>query len=141
MGKQGECTQETYDHVGEKVLSRSTLFFKIVYFTTYKPTYGNSCSPSGDGIVYALDYDVGTAAFDFNPATASGEETLSDTHTVVQDSTIPSGIKVITRGGRAAGVFSAGGSLVGVGVSEGTGPTTTIPGPPGGASKILWYTF
>jgi type IV pilus assembly protein PilY1 len=141
LGKQGDCTQETYDHVGEKVLSQPTLFFRITYFTTFKPTYDDSCNPSGDGIIYALDYDVGTAAFDFDASTGSGDETLSDTRSVVSDSTIPSGVKVITRGGRAAGLFSAGGSLVGVGVSEGTGPTTTIPGPPGGASKILWETY
>jgi type IV pilus assembly protein PilY1 len=141
MGKQGDCTQDSLDHVGEKVLSRPTLFFKIVYFTTYKPKFTDPCNPAGDAIIYALDYADGTAAFDFDPATGSGDEVLSDTHTVVQDSTIASGVRVITRQGRAAGVFSAGGALVGVGVSEGTGPTTTIPGPPGGAAKMLWDTW
>ena len=148
MGKQGDCTQESRDHTGEKVLSRPTLFAKIVYFTTYQPTFLDSCNPSGDALVYALDYDVGTAAFNLNddndddsdPNNVKEVKDLSDTYGVVQDSTIASGVRVITRGDKAAGVFSAGGAVVGAGDNDGSGKSTTIPGPPGGASKIMWET-
>jgi type IV pilus assembly protein PilY1 len=144
MGKQGDCTQDSRDHTGEKVLSRPTLFYKVVYFTTFQPYFGDPCRPSGDALVYALNYDVGTAAFNLNLSNDSGGdivEDLSDTYSVVQDSTIASGVRVITRGGKAAGVFSAGGSIVGAGEKDGAGTSTSIPGPPGGASRIMWETF
>jgi type IV pilus assembly protein PilY1 len=147
MGKQGDCLEDSYDHVGEKVLSRPTLFFRIAYFTTFVPSFGNACNPNGDALVYALDYNDGSAVFNLNlandPDTAGGDtkSDLTDTYSVVQDSTIPSGTRVITRQGHAAGVFSAGGSVVGAGEQDGTGNSTNIPGPPGGASKMLWETF
>jgi Tfp pilus tip-associated adhesin PilY1 len=147
MGKQGDCLEESYDHVGEKVLSRPTLFARVTYFTTFKPNFGDACNPNGDALIYALDYNDGSAVFNLNyandPDTAGGDtkSDVTDTYSVVQDSTIPSGVRVITRQGRAAGVFSAGGSVVGAGKKEGTGTTTSIPGPPGGASKMLWETF
>ena len=145
LGKQGDCSQDSRDHTGEKVLSRPTLFFKVAYFTTFQPYFGDPCRPSGDALLYALDYDVGTAAFNFNLANDNGPDDkvgdLSDTYSVVQDSTIASGVRVITRGGRAAGVFSAGGSIVGAGEDDGAGSSTSIPGPAGGASRIMWETF
>jgi hypothetical protein len=147
MGKQGDCLEDSYDHVGEKVLSRPTLFFRVAYFTTFVPNFGNACNPNGDALIYALDYNDGSAVFNLNlandPDTAGGdtESDLTDTYSVVRDSTIPSGTRVITRQGRSAGVFSAGGSVVGAGEEDGTGNTTNIPGPPGGASKMLWETF
>jgi type IV pilus assembly protein PilY1 len=148
MGKQGECTQESRDHLGEKVLSRPTLFFRVTYFTTFQAAFGDPCKPSGDALVYALDYDLGTAAFNLNsandpdPDAGNTQQDLSDTYGVVEDSTIASGVRVITRKGKAAGVFSAGGSIVGAGEKEGDeGTSTSIPGPPGGASRMLWETF
>jgi type IV pilus assembly protein PilY1 len=147
MGKQGDCLEDSYDHVGEKILSRPTLFFRVAYFTTFRPNFGNACNPNGDSLIYALDYNDGSAVFNLNlgndPDTAGGDiqKDVTDTYNVVQDSTIPSGTRVITRQGRAAGVFSAGGSIVGAGDTDGTGTTTSIPGPPGGASKMLWETF
>jgi type IV pilus assembly protein PilY1 len=145
IGKQGDCTQDSRDHKGEKVLSRPTLFYKVVYFTAFQPYFGDPCRPSGDALLYALDYDVGSAAFNLNLANDNGPnntiQDLSDTYGVVQDSTIASGVRVVTRGGKAAGVFSAGGSIVGAGEKDGQGSSTSIPGPPGGASKIMWETF
>jgi len=138
IGKQGDCTQDSRDHKGEKVLSRPTLFYKVVYFTTFQPYFGDPCRPSGDALLYALDYDVGTAAFNLNLANDNGpNDTIQD---LSEDSTIASGVRVITRGGKAAGVFSAGGSIVGGGEKDGDGSSTSIPGPPGGASKIMWET-
>jgi hypothetical protein len=132
MGKQGDCLEDSYDHVGEKVLSRPTLFFRVAYFTTFVPNFGNACNPNGDALIYALDYNDGSAVFNLN---------LANDPDTAGDSTIPSGTRVITRQGRSAGVFSAGGSVVGAGEEDGTGNTTNIPGPPGGASKMLWETF
>ena len=144
IGKQGDCNQDNRDHTGEKVLSRPTLFAKVVYFTTFQPKFGDTCRPSGDALVYALKYDVGTAAFNLNQANDSGGDQvrdLSDTYGVVQNSTIASGVRVITRKGQAAGVFSAGGAIVGGGETDGYGKTTSIPGPPGGAARMMWETF
>jgi Tfp pilus tip-associated adhesin PilY1 len=145
IGKQGDCNQDSRDHEGEKVLSRPTLFAKVVYFTTFQPKFGDPCRPSGDALLYALKYDVGTAAFNLNVANDGGPNDqvrdLSDTYAVVQDSTIASGVRVVTRKGQAAGVFSAGGSIVGAGDEDGYGKTTSIPGPPGGAARMMWETF
>lgn len=141
IGDQGSCTDDSYDHEGEKVLSKPTLFYKVAYFTTFKPVFGDPCNPTGDAGIYALEYSKGKAALDFDLSNNPGEETLSDTYRIVEDSTIPSGIRVITRSGHAAGVFSAGGSLVGAGEEEGSGFSTTIPGPPGGVSRMLWETY
>ncbi|MBP1746273.1 MAG: hypothetical protein H6Q54_888, partial [Deltaproteobacteria bacterium] len=42
----------------------------------------------------------------------------------------------IMRDGHAAGLISAGGAIAGVG----EGGSTTIPGPPGGITPLLWET-
>ena len=142
MGKQGDCTQDSTDHQGEMILSRPVLFFGTVFFTSYQAVFDDPCNPNGNAYIYALDYSKGTAALDLNIDNPT-LSTLSDTFRVVQNSSIASGVRIITRGGEAAGLVSAGGSVVGAGEEEasGTGHSSTIPGPPGGVSKILWEAY
>ncbi|MBI5183805.1 MAG: hypothetical protein HY999_05530, partial [Nitrospinae bacterium] len=45
---------------GERVLSKPVIFGGIVLFTTFAPT-SNICSYGGDGYLYALYYETGTA--------------------------------------------------------------------------------
>ena len=139
LDKQGDCPDDDFDHTGEQVLSQPTLFFRNVFFTSYQPLFEDPCNPEGNAFIYALDYSFGTSALNFdleNDFESEETRNIRDTYRVVRGSSIPSGVRVITRGGKAAGLTSAGGSIVGAG-EEGT---TTIPGPPGGVSRLLWET-
>lgn len=150
LGDQGDCTQDDTDHSSEMVLSRPVLFYQNVYFTTYQPVFGDPCNPAGNARVYAIDYSFGTASLDLNrnnTVTVDGNDTemLQDTYYVIENSSIPSSIRIITRQGEAAALVSAGGSVVGAGETEGTsetdGHSSKIPGPPGGAQQIIWETY
>jgi type IV pilus assembly protein PilY1 len=136
IDKQGDCTQSSISHVGEKILSRPTLFFKNVYFTAYQPIFDDPCNPNGNAFIYAIDYCWGKAVFNYSEETNGEERNIEDTYQIIQNSSIPSGVRVITRGGHAAGLISAGGAVSGVGEDL----TTSIPGPPGGVSQMLWET-
>jgi hypothetical protein len=139
LDKQGDCPDDDFDHTGEQVLSQPTLFFKNVFFTSYQAVFGDPCNPLGNAYIYALDYSWFTAALNFeeeNDLVTLETRDIRDTYRVITGSSIPSGVSVITREGKAAGLTSAGGSLVGVG-EEGS---TSIPGPPPGVSPILWET-
>ncbi|MBW2029719.1 MAG: hypothetical protein JRJ31_11665 [Deltaproteobacteria bacterium] len=139
LDKQSECPNEAFDHTGEHVLSQPTLFFKNLFFTSYQPTLGNPCNPAGNALIYALDFSWGTSALNFfteNDVPERQIRTIQDTYRVMGGSSIPSGIRVMMRGEKAAGLVSAGGKMTGAG-EEGS---TEIPGPPGGVSQMLWLT-
>jgi type IV pilus assembly protein PilY1 len=139
LGEQGNCVGDSIDHTGEQVLSQPTVFFKNVYFTSYQPTFNDPCNPLGNAFIYALDYSFGTATFNYNvdnDLTDATIRNLSDTYRMITGTSIPSGVKIITRNGTSAGMVSVGGAVVGAG----EGGSTTIPGPPGGAIPILWET-
>lgn len=51
--------------VGEKVLSESTVFYKVFYITTFTPN-DDPCMPGGEGKLYALSYLTGGAVMDFD---------------------------------------------------------------------------
>jgi len=46
--------------VGEKVLAKSTVFYKTLYITTFTSN-NHPCLPGGEGKLYALDYKTGGA--------------------------------------------------------------------------------
>jgi hypothetical protein len=62
--------------------------------------------------------------------------TIADSYRKISGTSIPSGVKVITRNGTSAGLVSVGGAVAGIGEDG----STTIPGPPGGLSPLLWQT-
>lgn len=141
LDKQGSCADadDGIDHRGQQVLSRPMVFSKNVYFTTYQPTFEDPCDPLGNAFLYALDYSFGTSTFNFNPdndPAGAQHRNLTDSYRMIQGTSIPSGIRVITREGQAAGLVSVGGTLSGAG-EEGS---TTIPGEFGGITPILWWT-
>jgi type IV pilus assembly protein PilY1 len=123
------------DHEGEKVLSRPTLFYKVVWFTTYKPVCGPDaeCNPTGNSFIYALDYSYGGAAVNFNQANTDFVKTMSisDTFVLVEQTGIASKVKIIIKDADATGFISAGGKLL----------TVDPPQPPGGVSRKLWKTL
>ena len=139
LDKQGTCADDDLDHTGEAVLSQPTLFFKNVYFTSYQPVFDDPCNPVGNAFIYALEYSLGTSAFNFDENNDNLEtdiRTVKDTYRFISGSSIPSGVRVIMRDGHAAGLISVGGAVAGVG----QGGTTNIPGPPGGITPLLWET-
>jgi Tfp pilus tip-associated adhesin PilY1 len=139
LGKQGDCADDPIDHTGEHVLSQPTVFFKNVYFTTYQPTFDDPCNPLGNAFIYALDYSFGRSTFNYdsdNDTTEGQIRNITDSYRMISGTSIPSGVKIITRNGHSAGVVSVGGALVGAGEDG----STTIPGPPGGITPILWET-
>lgn len=48
----------------EKILSESTVFSKVAYFTTFTPN-DEKCVPGGDARLYALNYLTGHTVFDY----------------------------------------------------------------------------
>jgi hypothetical protein len=135
LGKQGNCIAGMDDHTGEKVLSQPTLFFNNLYFTTYQPTYANVCAASGNARVYALEYCWLTSVFDLYAGNSTDRD-IRDTYYHVTTGSIPSGVRVITRKGEAAGIISVAGAVSGVGEDQ----STKIPGPPAGVTPMLWET-
>ena len=133
LDKQGDCTDETLSHVGEQVLSQPTLFFRNVYLTAYQPVLGDPCNPSGNAFIYALNYCWGTSVFDFSEENGTNRD-IADTYQSLEGGAIPSGVRVITRGGHTAGIISAGGAVSGVAKYQ----STNIPGPPPGLFHMLW---
>ena len=139
LDQQGNCPDDDLDHTGEHILSQPTLFFKNVYFTSYQPVFDDPCNPVGNAFIYALDFSLGTSAFNYdvmNDTTETNIRTLKDTYRFISGSSIPSGVRIIMRDGHAAGLISAGGAVAGVGEDG----STTIPGPPGGITPLLWET-
>jgi hypothetical protein len=138
LDKQGDCISGMASHRGEKMLSQPTLYFKNVYFTTYQPVFDDPCNPNGNARIYALEYSYGTAAFNYYLDNDTDEEVkdIRDTFQTITNASIPSGVRVVTRGGHSAGLISAGGAVSGVGQGQGT----TIPGPAGGVTQMLWKT-
>ena len=139
LDKQGDCSEDALDHTGEMVLSQPTLFYKNVYFTSYQPIFDDPCNPAGNAFIYVLDHSFYTSGFNYDLSNdGTGEvRTITDTYRYISGSSIPSGVRVITRDGLAAGVFSAGGAVAGAG----EGGSTSIPGPPGGIEPLLWWTY
>jgi type IV pilus assembly protein PilY1 len=139
LDKQGLCADDSTNHTGEAVLSQPTLFFKNVYFTSYQPVFDDPCNPAGNAFIYALEFNYLTSGFNYdftNDTTEADVRTLKDTYRFISGSSIPSGVRVIMRDGHAAGLISAGGAVAGVGEDG----STTIPGPPGGITPLLWET-
>ena len=52
------------DEIGEKSLAKGTVFYKVIYITTFSPT-PDPCLPGGAATIYALDYKTGAAVLDF----------------------------------------------------------------------------
>ncbi|MBU2539087.1 MAG: hypothetical protein KKH22_11675 [Proteobacteria bacterium] len=124
------------NHIGEKILSQVTLYYKILYFTSYQPAYSNACNPSGNGFSYALDYTTGAAALNLNPADDALD--VSDRYRkYVGIHGIPSGFAIITREGHAAAMASMGGAIIGPGELDGD-PGYEIPSSGSGLELYYW---
>jgi len=52
---------------GEKSLAKGTVYYKVLYITTFTPST-DPCLPGGAATIYALDYKTGAAALSFGGA-------------------------------------------------------------------------
>jgi Tfp pilus tip-associated adhesin PilY1 len=85
--------------VGEKVLAKSTVFYKTLYITTFTPN-NHPCLPGGEGKLYALDYKTGAAVL-FLGSDIDGDGNPDLTRGVAIGGGIPSKpVMVITRTSR-----------------------------------------
>lgn len=115
---------------GEKVLAAPTVFNKVAYFTTFAPgiTNTNPCATGnlGTSRQYALNYQTGEAAMDYNTYNDSPTTPPSNTRmnapgggvldvndrSQVTGSGIPSGMVVLmTPGGQTIGFTGIGGAI------------------------------
>ena len=109
-------------HDGEKILSQPSLYYGIVYFTSYLPpltdgTY-DSCNPMGSGFTYAVDYLDGSAVFDINQSGTF--HAVTDRSLLFEDVYgIPSGFNIITVDGEAGAISSMGDKAIGPGPDGG----------------------
>ena len=127
-------------HVGEKVLSPSTLYAGILYFTSYQPKKEDPCRPQGNGFTYALDYCTGSAAYNLNKnndvsTTGAIKMTLTDRYNKYTNIMgIPSGFSIVTQGGQAGAMAMIGGKIVGP-----QGPDTLKIKTPGQGLQLYYW--
>jgi hypothetical protein len=132
------------DHQGEICVSRPILFVGAVYFTTFQPDRTSPCTVGGNAFIYALDYAYGTGVFDMNAENSvsalANEGMIEDTYQLIENSTIPSAIRVINGPSGVSAFTVTGKKFAGAGPepASGDGHSTAIPGPPGGIIRLLW---
>ena len=100
---------DTYDHTGEKLTSSPRLFNKIIFFTTYKPTFDDVCAPNGDSLLYAVNYCSGMPAYEWFDS--SGKKIRYQLHT---NSPLASSWRIMAKEGVAAGKISVGAKLINI---------------------------
>jgi len=104
------------DGLGEKSLSTSVLFYGVVYYTTFTPSFGDPGDVcflgEGTGKLYALKYKTGYAALDLDDDGTISP--IDDRSTVMGEewkTTIPSGVIITFVGGRAVAYVGIGGGV------------------------------
>ena len=100
---------DDYDHTGEKLTSSPRLFNKIIFFTTYKPTFDDICTPNGDSLLYAVNYCSGMPAYEWFDS--SGKKVRYQLHT---NSPLASSWRIMAKEGVAAGKISVGSKLINI---------------------------
>lgn len=100
---------DNYNHTGEKLTSSPRLFNKIIFFTTYKPTFADICAPNGDSLLYAIKYCSGAPAYIWTDS--SGNPVRYQLH---QNSPLASSWRIMAKEGVAAGKISVGAKLVNI---------------------------
>jgi type IV pilus assembly protein PilY1 len=101
------------EFTGEKVLSSPVVFYGVVYYTSFTPTFGSELDVcyvgEGTGRMYALRYKTGNAAFNLD-GSLDKTITRSDRSTVIGTS-IPSGVIVTFIGDTATAYVGVGGGV------------------------------
>ena len=101
-------------NTGEKCLSSSALFYGVVYYTTFQPTFGEQNDPCflGEGIarIYALNYKTGNSVFNLDGEGTMESLTRSDRSSEIGVS-IPSGVIITFIGGTTVAYGGVGGGV------------------------------
>jgi type IV pilus assembly protein PilY1 len=99
---------------GEKSLSPSVIFYGVIYYTTFTPTFdpgGDICVlKEGLGKLYALKYQTGSAAFNFDDSLDGVITQRTDKSETIGPS-IPSGVILTFLGGQAVAYVGVGGGV------------------------------
>jgi type IV pilus assembly protein PilY1 len=102
------------ENLGEKCLSNTVIFYKVLYYSTFQPTFGEAGDPCflGEGIarIYALNYKTGNAVFNLDGLGTLSDLTRSDRSSLIGVS-IPSGVIVTFVGGMTVGYGGVGGGV------------------------------
>ncbi len=104
------------ENIGEKCLSNAVLFYGVVYYTTFQPTFGPAddiCFLSeGIARLYAVDYKTGNAVFNLDLENDLGGTVISRTDRSTEMGTsIPSGVIVTFVGGTTVAYGGVGGGV------------------------------
>jgi len=101
------------EHSGEKCLSNPVVFYSVVYYTTFTPTFGSEDDicfvGEGTSRIYALQYKTGNAVFNLD-SSLDGALTRSDRSAII-GSAIPSGVIITFIGGASTGYVGVGGGV------------------------------
>jgi Tfp pilus tip-associated adhesin PilY1 len=98
---------------GEKSLASPVVFYGVVYYTTFTPTFGSELDVcylgEGTGRMYALKYKTGNAVFNLD-GSLDGRITRTDRSEII-GTAIPSGVIITFIGGTATGYVGVGGGV------------------------------
>jgi type IV pilus assembly protein PilY1 len=99
-------------NVGEKCLSSPVVYYGVVYYTSFAPSFGSEGDPcfvgEGTGRLYALKYKSGNAAFNLDGLGTDGTLTRSDRSTTIGTG-IPSGVIITFIEGKTVAYVGVGG--------------------------------
>lgn len=137
-----DTTDDRDNHLGEQILAQTALFAGILHFSSYQPAISDPCNPQGNGFIYALDYRLGSAAYNLN-GDAAKKEDVTDRYTkYVGIFGIPSGAAILIREGQVGIMFSVGEKIGGGGdpeLKKDGDDTPPYDGGPSGARLQLYY--
>jgi len=101
-------------HLGEKCLANSVLFYGDIYYTTFTPVFGDNSDPcfldQGIARIYALNYLTGNAVFDLDYSGSLSDLTRNDRSAEIGAS-IPSGVIITFVGGTTVAYGGVGGGV------------------------------
>jgi type IV pilus assembly protein PilY1 len=99
-------------NLGEKCLSSPAVYYGVVYYTSFAPTFGSEGDPcfvgEGTGRVYALRYKSGNAAFNLDGLGTMDTLTRSDRGATIGTG-IPSGVIITFIEGKTVAYVGVGG--------------------------------
>jgi len=105
------------DDSGEKSLATPVVFYRVAYYTTFSPTFGDVLLDpcfvgEGTAKVYALNYATGEAVFNMDLTNdTSGTVIAKSDRSKVIGTAIPSGVIITVIGGQATAYIGVGGGV------------------------------
>ena len=109
---------------GEKCLAPPVVFYRVVYFTTFSPTFGVETDPcfvgEGTARAYSLNYKTANAVFNLDATNdVSGTQVLARTdRSKVMGTAIPSGVIITFVAGKAVSYIGVGGGVYSPGLTS-----------------------